>query len=62
MNVLPGRRAYEFDFAAQQRGQFAADGQTEAGAAVSPRGARVRLLERFEDQALFFRRDADSGI
>ena len=42
------------NFAAQQAREFAADGKAEAGAAVFAAGAGVRLLERLEDQFLFF--------
>ena len=63
MNVLPcAGRAGQFDFAAQQRRQFAADGETQTGSAVFAAGAGIGLLERFEDELLFFGRDADSGI
>ena len=54
--------AAQLDFAAEQVGQFAADGQAETGAAVLAAGARIGLLEGLEDDALFFRRDADAGI
>src|ERR1700722_13278228 len=54
--------ARELYFTAKQRGQFAADRQTEAGAAISPRSARVGLLEGFEDKSLLLRRDADARI
>ena len=52
----------QLDFAAEQHGQFAADGETEAGAAVFAGGAGVGLLEGLEDEPLLFRRDADAGI
>lgn len=41
---------------------FAADGKTETRAAVFAAGGAVGLLEGFEDDALFFVRDADAGI
>ncbi len=52
----------ELDFAAEQHGQLAADGQAEAGAAVFAGGAGVGLLEGLEDEPLLFRRDADAGV
>ena len=52
----------KLDFAAEQAGQFAADGQTQAGAAVFAAGARIGLLECFEYDALLLRRDADASI
>jgi hypothetical protein len=42
--------------------KLAADGQTQARAAVFSGGARVGLLEGFENDLLLFRRDADAGI
>ena len=54
--------AGEPDFAAQQHGQLAADGEAEAGAAVLARGAGVGLLEGLEDEPLLLRRDADAGV
>ena len=59
--ALAGRAA-QLDFAAEQAGQFAADGQAQAGAAVLAAGAGVGLLEGLEDDALLFRRDADAGV
>ena len=56
------RHAGQPDLAAEQRGQFARDGEAQAGAAVFARGAGVRLLERLEDEPLLFRRDADAGV
>ena len=54
--------AGEPDFAAQQHGQFAADGQAQAGAAVFARRAGIGLLEGLEDEPLLLRRDADAGV
>ena len=54
--------AGELDFAAQEHGQFAADGQAEAGAAVFARRAGVGLLEGLEDEPLLLRRDADARV
>ena len=63
MKVLPSPgRADKADFAAQQRRQFAADGQTETRAAETPARAGVGLVERLEDNLLFVRRNADAGI
>ena len=63
MNVLPlSGRAAQLNFAAQQTGQFAADGQAQTGAAVFAAGAGVCLLERLEDDALLLRRNADARI
>ena len=55
-------RALQLDFAAEQVGQFAADGQAQTGAAELAAGARIGLLEGLEDDALLFRRNADAGI
>ena len=52
--ALAGRAA-ELNFAAEQAGEFAADGEAEAGAAVLAAGAGVGLLEGLEDDALLFR-------
>ena len=54
--------AGELDFAAEQHGQLAADGEAQAGAAVFARGAGVGLLEGLEDEPLLLRRDADAGV
>ena len=59
--ALPGR-ADQFDFAAEQRRKFAADGQAQAGAAVFAAGAGVGLLKRLENEFLLFRRDSDAGV
>ncbi len=59
--ALAGRAA-QLNFAAQQAGQFAADGQSQSGSAVLAAGAGVCLLEGLEDDALFLRRNADAGI
>ena len=56
------RRAAQLDFAAEQVGQFAADGEAEPGAAVFAAGAGVGLLECLEDDLLLLGRDADAGI
>src|SRR5687767_15768132 len=42
-------RAAQPDLAAEQLGDFAADRQTETGAAVLAAGRAIRLLEGFED-------------
>ena len=54
--------AHEFDFSAEQHGQFTTDGKAEPGAAVFPGSAGVGLLEGFEDESLLFRRDTDAGV
>ena len=54
--------AAELNFTAEQAGEFAADRKTKAGAAVLAAGAGIGLLEGFEDDALFFRRNADAGV
>ena len=56
------RSAAQLDFAAQQAGQFAADRQTQSGSAVLAAGAGVCLLERLEDDSLFFDGNADAGV
>ena len=56
------RHAGQADLAAEQMRQLAADGETEARAAVLARGAGVGLLERLEDDPLLLRRNADAGI
>src|SRR5260370_42338253 len=43
------------DLAAEQICELPADGEAEAGAAVFPAGACIRLLECLKDQLLFFR-------
>ncbi len=48
-------RAAELDLAAQQVGQFAADGESQSGSAVLAAGAGIGLLECLEDDPLFFR-------
>src|SRR6202043_61020 len=53
--------AAQVDFTAEQACKFAADGETEAGAAVFPAGAGIRLLERLEDQLLLLQRNADAS-
>ena len=54
--------ADEADLAAKERRELAADGEAKTGSAVLTAGAGVRLLERFEDQALLFRSDANAGV
>ena len=55
-------RALQRDLAAQQAGELAADREAQPGAAVLAAGARVRLLERLEDELLLLRRNADARI
>src|SRR5262249_46922936 len=59
--AAPERRAH-VDLAAEQARDLAADREAEAGPAVLPAGGAVGLLERFEDQLLLGRRDADAGV
>jgi hypothetical protein len=54
--------AAQLNLSAQQTGQLAADSQTKAGPAVFPAGARVRLLEGLEDDALLFEWNANASI
>src|ERR1700761_677127 len=56
------RQAAEMDFATKQARKLATDGKAEAGAAVFPAGRGIGLLERFEDELLLFRRNADAGV
>ncbi len=55
-------RAGQVDLAAEQARELAADRQPEAGAAVLPAGARIGLLEGFEDDLLLVDRNADAGV
>ena len=50
------------NFAAEQIGELAADGETEAGTAVLAAGAGIGLLEGLEDDLLLLRRNADAGV
>ena len=50
------------DFATEQTGQLTADRQSESRAAILTAGTCVGLLECFEDDALFFRWNADAGV
>ncbi len=56
------RDALQVDFAAQQAGDFAADGQAQAGAAIAAAGAAVGLLEGLENDLLLVGRNADAGV
>mmetsp|Transcript_15772 Transcript_15772/g.43678 ORF Transcript_15772/g.43678 Transcript_15772/m.43678 type:complete len:281 (+) Transcript_15772:1423-2265(+) len=56
------RRAAQADLAAHQRGQLAADGQAQAGAAITPRRRFVGLRERLEQALLLVERDARAGV
>ena len=58
--ALAGRAA-KLDFAAEQAGEFAADGQAQTGSAVLAAGAGVCLLEGLEDDALLVERDSDAA-
>ena len=55
-------RADQPDLAAEQPGDFAADRQAQARAAVLAARAAVGLLERLEDDLLLVRRNADAGV
>src|SRR5262245_44208726 len=50
------------DLAAQQPRDLAADGEPEPRPAVLAAGRAVRLLKRFEDDAVLFARDADARV
>ena len=50
------------DFAAEQAGELAADGETEAGTAVLAAGRGIGLLEGLEDDLLLLQRNADAGV
>ena len=56
------RDAAQADLPAEQMRQLAADGKSESRAAVLAGGTGIGLLERFEDDALLLRRDADAGV
>src|SRR6185437_3280125 len=55
-------RALQLDLAAQQAGELAADGKSQAGAAVLAAGAGIRLLECLEDDSLLIGGDTDAGV
>jgi hypothetical protein len=50
------------NFTAEQSRNFATDREAKTRAAVFSAGSAVGLLKCFEDDSLFFRRDADAGI
>ena len=50
------------DLAAEQTHDLTADGESEAGAAVTAARSPVRLLEGLEDQPQLVVRDADAGV
>ncbi len=52
----------QMNFAAEEIGQLAADGEAQAGAAIFPAGAGVGLLKRFENQFLLLLGNANAGI
>jgi hypothetical protein len=56
------RYAAQANCAAQKGGQLAADGETEAGAAVAAAGAGVGLMERFKNDPLLVKRNADARV
>ena len=55
-------RAAQMNFAAEQVGQFAADGEAQSRTTVFAAGAGICLLERLEDDLLLLQRNADAGI
>src|SRR5207249_109754 len=54
--------ADQADFTAEEIRQFAADRKAQARAAEFAAGAGILLLERFKNDPLLLRRDADAGI
>src|SRR5262249_23752506 len=56
------RRTDQPDLASQQSGDLAADGQSQAGAAVFAARAAVSLLESLENDGLFFLGNAHARI
>src|ERR1700759_608308 len=54
--------AGQLDLTAKQHGEFAADREAKAGAAVFTRRTGIRLLKRFKYDLLFLWWDADAGI
>ena len=54
--------AGQFDFAAKQNSQLAADGQAEARTTVFAGSTRIGLLESLKNQPLLLRRDANAGV
>ena len=56
------RYAAQVNLAAEQVCEFAADRESEAGAAVFAAGRGVGLLECLEDDLLFLGRNADTGV
>ena len=54
--------ALDGDIAAEQARQVAGDRQAEAGAAELAVRAAIRLAERFEDDGLLVRGNADAGV
>src|SRR5438309_5455469 len=56
------RLALHRDRAAHELDQAGGNGQSQAGAAIPPRGRSVLLLERPEDLLLLVQRDADAGV
>src|ERR1700733_6577708 len=56
------RNAVQLNFAAQQARKLGADGESKPRAAVFAACARVGLLERLENDALFFGQNADARV
>src|SRR5262245_33331912 len=59
--ALP-KDARKLDLSAEQHGKLSTDSEPKAGTAVLARGARVGLLEGFENEPLLFESDADAGV
>src|SRR6266702_86910 len=55
-------RAAQLNLAAEQAGEFSADGKAKTSAAVFAARTRVCLLECFENNPLFFCGNSDAGI
>ena len=55
-------RAAELNFAAEEAGKFAADGEAKPGASVFAAGAGIGLLEGLEYDALLLGGNTDTGI
>src|SRR4029078_13353730 len=54
--------ALQLDFASEKVCNFAADREAQAGSPVSSGAGAVGLLERFEDDSMLIRRNADAGV
>ena len=54
--------AAQMNFAAEEVGEFAADGEPKPSTAILAAGAGIGLLERFKDDLLLLERNADAGV